>query len=106
MIKNLSDKEFNATFLPPMNFMDEDDETSGVDLKSFVQGVLAKENIDLRTDQLQIDSIYHNSDKTYEHVLIDYGIENKFIVIVVELLQKAIYGYYLLDLSNQYGIDF
>ncbi len=52
-----------------------------------------------------IYSVYVNSDKTYQHVLINTNRDNCFFVVVVDIIAKTIYGYYLLDLNEEYGLN-
>jgi hypothetical protein len=104
-IKKLTEEEFNSTFIPPMTFMYQEDETSDIDLIPYVESVINIEKLDTSIDNLKIDSIYHNGKKTYEHVLINYGIDNIFLLFIVDLNDKSVYGYYFLDLSKNQDLE-
>ena len=39
-----------------------------------------------------------------DHVLLPTGDKNVFIVIVVDIIQKSITGYFRLNLNKEYGI--
>jgi hypothetical protein len=101
-IKKLTEEEFNSTFIPPMTFMYHEDETSDIDIISYVESVIQAEDLNASIPDLKIDSIYHNGEKTFEHVLLNYGLENFFLVIIVELKDNSVYGYHILDLNKKY----
>lgn len=88
-----------------MTFMYHEDETSDIDIVSYVESVIYAENLNASVPDLKIDSIYHNGKKTYEHVLLNYGLENFFLVIVVELKDNSVYGYYILDLNKKADLE-
>lgn len=53
-----------------------------------------------------IACVYRNGNATYDHVLLPTDGEHRFIVVVVNINQTTIYGYYLLDLDQEYGIEY
>jgi len=55
-------------------------------------------------DQLQIHHVYLNGDRTFYHVLIHYGRDNEFLVIVVDCNREVVRGHHLLDLNREYGL--
>jgi hypothetical protein len=54
-------------------------------------------------DQLQIQHVYLNGNRSFCHVLIYYSQHNRFLVIVVDCNQEVVRGHYLLDLDEEYG---
>jgi hypothetical protein len=51
-----------------------------------------------------VESVYRNKFNTFDHVLLPTSELNYFVVIVVDLIQREITGYFLLDLSKEYGL--
>ena len=51
-----------------------------------------------------IEKVYRNSEKTYDQILIPTKKNNNFLIIIVDIIQKNIYGHYLLDLNKEYAI--
>lgn len=103
MIKRLEEKDFLKYFEAPMKLMGASDETSNVNIKNYTLDILKEEGIDIDLDDLEIPYVYMHPKKCYEHILLSYGVENLFIVIVTDL--KQIIGYHILDLNEKYGID-
>lgn len=52
-----------------------------------------------------VEIVYRNGSGTFDHILLPTDTQNIFIVIVVNLLQATIKGYYKLDLNKKYGIS-
>jgi hypothetical protein len=51
-----------------------------------------------------VESVYRNKANTFDHVLLPTSDSNNFVVIVVDLMQKKVTGYFLLDLNKEYGL--
>lgn len=102
MIRRLTEEEFLEYFEAPMKKMSIDDETSGINIKSYAIEILKVENIVTDLADLEIPYVYLHPKKNYEHILLSYGAEDLFIVIITDT--KAIIGYYILDLKEKYGI--
>lgn len=77
-----------------------------VDLWSYIDAIPEKDLIlDSDLASKKIYSIYMNDNKTYEHVLISTKRNNYFLVVVIDVSAETIYGYYLLDLNEEYGLN-
>ena len=51
-----------------------------------------------------IEAVYENGGGSYQHVLL-YGVrEDTYAVIVVDVRGRAVFGHYLLDLGEKYGL--
>jgi len=50
-----------------------------------------------------INAVYANGNNSYHHVLLFGKESNIFIVIIINVLNKHIDGYYILDLNDEYG---
>ena len=104
-IKRLSEKEFQDTFTSPMRFLDENEESSGIKLKTYVQKILIKEKLNTTIEDIEIHYVYHTPDEKYEHILFNYGIQELYLVIINDLESRKIKGYHILDLIEKYKIE-
>jgi len=104
IINKLTDKEFQDTFTPPMRFLEENEESSGISLKKYVQKIIRKEELNTIIGNIEIHYVYHTPDEKYEHILFNYGIKELFMVIVINLKTRKILGYHILDLIAKYGL--
>lgn len=103
-MKQLSEKEFESTFTPPMKEVTSTAEEV-VNIWPYVENVLESEFADAETDTWDVEYIYFNEPESHQHVLINTGMENIYLVIVVAVAQKAVYGHHLLNLNNKYGLS-
>ncbi|RJS94159.1 hypothetical protein [Salinisphaera sp. Q1T1-3] len=99
----LSEDEFEATFTPPMT-----DVTTSVvamvDVWPYIERVLASEYEAFETDSWDVEYVYINRPESHLHLLINTGMENVYLVVVVDILEKEIYGHDLLNLNQKYGL--
>ena len=51
-----------------------------------------------------VDRVYRRGDERFDHVLVTTTTENVFLVIVVDLREDGIFGHFLLDLNEEYGL--
>lgn len=104
-IKELSSEEFKKTFGTKMTDVTETAEPL-VDIWGSVEE-LAKGNIVDRYvfERNLVERVYRNNTFTFDHVLLPTKSSNIFIVIVVDLTNKSIPGYSVLDLNKEYGIE-
>lgn len=49
-----------------------------------------------------VESVYGNS--SFHHVLLPTAIKDNFVVLIINLAQQTIDGYYRLDLKKEYGV--
>lgn len=103
-VNKLTDNKFQETFLPPMRFIEEDEESSGINLKKYVQKIIKNENLNTTIDDIEIHYVYHTSDEKYEHILFYFGISELYMVVVNNLETRKIMGYHMLDLIEKYGL--
>ena len=54
-------------------------------------------------DNTLVEVVYRNSNSTFDHVLLPTDRENVFIVLVIDLIKESVFGYFRLDLNNEYG---
>ena len=48
--------------------------------------------------------IYRDSTGRFEHVLVNSDDGDVFMVLVLDLEQRSVFGHYLLDLPDKYGL--
>ncbi len=53
----------------------------------------------------RVYAVYDNITGTFRHILLPCDKKNCFTVIIVDLSDGSIYGYYPLDLNEEYGLD-
>ena len=51
-----------------------------------------------------VEKVFRNDRGDYDHVLLPTPETNIFLVIVVSIREKAVYGHYRLNMSDQYKI--
>ena len=88
-----------------MQLLGLDDESSKVNLRQYVEGIIETEALDTSVEDIEIHYVYQHPRKLYEHILLNYGIENVYAAIVVDLTNKEIEGYHMLNMNEEYGID-
>lgn len=52
-----------------------------------------------------IEAVYENGTKTFQHVMLFGDRENVYVVIVVDVANREVFGHYYLDLNNKYGLE-
>lgn len=52
-----------------------------------------------------VEVVYTNNDNTYDHVHLPTPNKLEFIVVVVDRVQKSIFGYYKLNLTTKYSLE-
>jgi L-lactate utilization protein LutB len=100
----LTKDEYLATFVEPMRRLEADESYKPVRIGEYVAEFIAAFDPPVTKGQLQIHHVYLNGDRTFYHVLIDFGRHNEFLIIVVDCIRKAVWGHYLLDLNREYGL--
>lgn len=101
----LNKDEYLATFVEPMRRLEANESYKPVRIGEYVAECIRSFEPPVVRDQLQIQHVYLNGDRSFYHVLIHYGQPNRFLVIVVDCNQQTIRGHYLLDLNEEYGLD-
>lgn len=51
-----------------------------------------------------VEAVYRNSDNSFHHIITFTDKHNVFIVIVVDVNKRVIYGHYLLNLNEEYSL--
>jgi hypothetical protein len=83
-IRELNRDEFLATMKAPMTLQPVDAPVSGVKIGNYVKACLALIDPGLTNDDANIHEVYDSADGVHFHVLIDYGVKNVYLVLVVD----------------------
>lgn len=83
----------------------EDHEASGMEISPVVEQIIKEEKIKCDSEVLTVDFKFHNADKTYEQILVNFGEADHYIVILVDLKANAFFGYFMLNLKKEYGLE-
>ncbi len=70
----------------------------------YIEEVLSTEYKDQETDEWYTEYVYENTPRTHQHILVNTGMENVYLVIVVDISRRAIWGHHLLNLNQKYGL--
>lgn len=97
-IKVLSEEEFKTTFGNKMIDITHQ-EIDPIDIWPYVEKVRKGNSNE------DVESVYRNDTETFDHVLLPSSSINEYLVIVVDLLSREVFGHYLLDLKMEYGIQ-
>jgi hypothetical protein len=104
MIRQLTQDEYKNTM--PTKMVDITDNAEAVvNIWEYVQQLKAdKVVLDYVYDNQLVEKVYKNKENTFEHVLLPTDNPNAFIIIIVDLIELKIEGYFKLDLEKEYGI--
>jgi hypothetical protein len=105
MVWALSRDEYLAIFSEPMHHLEAGESYKPVQIGEYVAECIRGFVPPVTRDQLQIHHIYLSGNRSFYHVLINYGLRNRYLIIVVDCDREAVYGHYLLDLNAEYGLD-
>ena len=101
----LTKAEYLATFVEPMRRLEAGELYKPVRIGEYVAECIRLFEPPVRREQLQIQHVDLNGDRSFYHVLMHYGRHNRFLVIVVDCNREAVRGHYLLDLNEEYRLD-
>ena len=103
-MRQLSNDEFESTFTPPMTDITSTAEEV-VEVWEYIEGVMYTEYACVETDSWDVEYIYTNQSESHQHILINTGMENVYLIVVVDVHSKSIYGHHLLNLNQKYGLS-
>jgi hypothetical protein len=105
-MKHLSKEEFSATMQGNMTNVTNKPETS-VDIWPQVKLLVDRGIVDDAVyTAKKVQVVYRNGAGTFDHVTLPTNDPDHFIVIVVDILNNKITGYYQLDLTEEDGYNF
>ena len=104
MLNALSKHDYLATMDEPMHFIDvEDEDCPVVQIGDYFRNCIRSENIATDVESAEIHAVYAAPGNEYCHVLLNWGVNNLFLVIVTQPNKHRVYGHYLLDVNEEYG---
>lgn len=99
----LTEKEFKSTFTGQMVDVTETAEPT-VDIWPYVEQLTIENMVDKYVfEKTLVEKVYRNQTNSFEQILLPTQHSNNFVIIVVDLVNKSIYGHYLLNLNALYG---
>lgn len=104
MTRELNQENFQATFCPPMKDI-VNEESDGIDIWVYVRQIPVKE---LKGHEIYyefVEHVYRTGDNRFDHVLVVTKTLDVYLVVVIELVKKEIYGHIILDLNREYGLE-
>jgi hypothetical protein len=100
----LTDKEYKSTMTPKMFDVTQTAEPI-VDIWDYVEKLTADKIVNEYTFKNNlVETVYRNQTNTFDHVLLPTPDKDIFIVIIVDLINKNIKGYFRLDLNVEYSL--
>ena len=98
-VKELSQKEYEATFSPPMvNVTERAEEV--VDLWAYADPIIDSDYHSCAAWEWKVAHIYETADGKYQHIGIPVPIDNTYLTIIADKSNKVIIGHYLLALGE------
>jgi len=79
--------------------------TDVIDIWPYVSAIPQE---DLRGHQIwerYVEIVCRDANNHYEHVLVMTKTRNVYLVVVIDLIWDRIFGHYLLDLNEKYGLS-
>lgn len=105
MIIEMDKQQFMATFGTPMRFVAaEDDSVPPVNIGDYVGECITSLGLPTNREGIEIHAVYMNDAKGFCHVLLNWGVENTYLVIITRPFEDRINGHYVLDLNEEYGL--
>jgi len=102
-MKRLSKTEFKATFGNPMTRQREKAEPP-FDFWPYVNSLPKEEFGKFDFSDGQVDYAYRDASGRYEHVLVNCEDKNVFLVLVLDLETRDVYGHRVLNLNEEYAL--
>jgi hypothetical protein len=105
--RELTRNEFLATMPGPVRSMgiDEPSPIPGISIKECVLEALPIMGSKASLDTGEIHHVYLTEDGEFAHVLVNFGEENVFLVVILDRSAREIRGYYRLNLRKEYGLE-
>ena len=98
----LSEYDFKSTF-PSEGFLDVTETAENFNTKEFDEYV--NNNLIDELGKMHIRYIYDAKDGSYRHIVFTTDLKNIYLVVVIDLITKKIFGHHVLDLNKEYGLS-
>jgi len=97
----LSDEEYKAIFLDPMQNITEMD-YDVIDIWAYVQSIPRDHLAGHEVYDHFVEYVYRSADDRFDHILVMTQTINVYLVVIFD--RSQVYGHTLLDLNNEYGL--
>ena len=104
MIRELSDSAFHGTFALPMRKLGADEMFRPVPLGEYVTACIDHYNLPTSRENIDIDHVCVAGDERHTHVMLNWGVANLYLVVVVSHETGSVLGHHILDLNEKYGL--
>lgn len=101
----LTDEAFHSTFVDPMHAPPESGEDEFVDIWPYVEAIPEADFAGFSIADNDVEMVRRTGDKKYDHVLIPTSTKNVYLVIVVDVPNRLVFGHHLLNLNEKYGLE-
>ena len=102
-MKHLTEAEFLATFGEPMRPISTEAEPP-CDFWGYLEGIPITDFEGHDCSQGTVTYAWNDFSGRYQHVLVDSTDKKVFMVLVLDLEQRVVFGHRLLNLNREYGI--
>lgn len=99
----LTKAEYLATFLTPGEDVTQT-ATNVLDIWPYVSAIPADDLWGHGVVHEAVESVHRRGDR-FDHVLVETTTRNVFLVVIVDLRSDLIFGHFLLDLNEEYGLS-
>ena len=103
-MKRLSEDEYHATFGEKMTQV-VDDTPPPFDFWDYVETIPEEDFDGHDCSDGSVSYVWSDSSGQFQHVLVNSEDKNVFMVIVLDLLERRVYGHRLLNLNKEYGLE-
>ena len=100
-VRLLTREEFDACFKAPMRRLDAAVHLPEID--HYIDEVVAAEPLLKHVGD--IHAIYRDALDRVDQVLLETGLDQRYLVLMVDVARSVIFGHFLIDLKQEYGID-
>jgi hypothetical protein len=99
----LDEERYLATYADPMRDVSEVQDAA-LDIWPYVRAIAAEDLQGFILEDGAIYSVYRSGDNRFDHVNLSTLTPNVFLDIVVSRVNCEVYGHYLLNLNEKYGL--
>lgn len=102
----LTKEQYLETMHTPMRFIELGDKSyKPFPIGDYVEGLIKHLALPTTRKDIQIHAVYLNDKEGYCHILFNWGLANVFLVLITKPKEQAVYGYRILDLNKEYGLN-
>ncbi|WP_050025273.1 hypothetical protein [Verrucomicrobium sp. BvORR034] len=103
-MKHLTESEFRATFAGPMQRVALDTEPP-VPFWDYFDAIPTDQFAGHDSSVGSVSHAWTDATGRFQHVLVDTDDKNIFMVIVLDLRKRSVFGHRLLNLNDEYGVE-